>query len=283
MKWFKRFLVLSLSVYVCFLAGLYWFQEKLIFLSAPVNTTHQYHFENPTEDVWLTNSDAILNGVLFKTRDGSNKGVVLYFKGNMGNVGHSERLASLFLKLGYDVLSMDYRGSGKSRGQLSEERLLKDAELWHDWATKKYGHKVRVVGYSLGTTFASHIAAVRDVSHTILFAPMWSIEEIASRRYPFVPRFLSRYPLRSHEKLKQAQGQIVIYHGTADKIIPFQSGEALQAVLGEDDVFKAIEGANHYNVAVREEVVLDIKQRWLNSGVSTQPLVQLSQPASTGL
>lgn len=243
--------------------GLYWFQEKIIFLSAPVNATHQYQFENPTEDVWLTNSDALLHGILFKHEGQASKGVVLYFKGNMGNVGHSERLANLFLKLGYDVLSMDYRGSGKSRGPLSEERLLKDAELWHSWARENYGGNVRVVGYSLGTTFASHIAAVRDVSHTILFAPMWSVEDIANRRYPFVPTFLTRYPFRNHEKLKAAKGQVVIYHGTEDRIIPFQSGAALKQVLDENDVFYEIPGANHHNVALQKGVQLDIIQRWL--------------------
>jgi len=246
------------------LVGLYWFQEKIIFLSAPVSATHEYHFNNPTQDIWLTNSDALLHGVLFKnSQEQPTKGIVLYFKGNMGNVGHSERLAALFLKLGYDVVSMDYRGSGKSKGPLSEEKLLQDAELWHDWAAKNYRQNIRVVGYSLGTTFASHIAAVKDVSHTILFAPMWSIEDIAHRRYPYAPTFLTKYPLRSYEKLKRAVGQIIIYHGTSDKVIPFQSGEALKSVLGVDDVFNAIIGANHYNIALRKEVLSDITMRWL--------------------
>lgn len=263
MKWFKRLVALSGVFYLSLVIGLYLIQERLIFLSAPVNASHQYHFKNPTKDIWLRNKEAVLHGVLFlKSERPSSKGIVLYFKGNMGNVGHSERLASLFLDLGYDVLSMDYRGSGKSRGSLSERGLLKDAELWHSWAEERYGRKVRVVGYSLGTTFASHVAAVRDVTHTILFAPMWSVVDIANRRYPFVPSFVTRYPLRSHEKLGKARGQIVIYHGTADKVIPFQSGSALKQVLGQDDVFKAVRGANHYNVALQKEVQLDITQRW---------------------
>lgn len=247
-------------------------QEKLIFFAAPVAITHTYEFTHATKDIWLTNSDAILHGVLFKAptadrRGGAQKRVVLYFKGNMGNVGSSERLAGLFLRLGYDVLSMDYRGSGKSRGPLSEYKLLKDAELWHDWAEQNYGEGVRVVGYSLGTTFASHIAAVRPVSHTILFAPMRSVEDVAHYRYPFLPSFITRYPFRSFEKLERASGQVVIYHGTEDKVIPFVLGVALKDVLGADDVFNAIKGGNHYNIAMRQEVISDIKQRWSNYSV----------------
>ena len=262
-KWFKRFLRVTVLAYLGFAIGLYMLQEKLIFHAEPVDFTHKYEFQNPTKDIWITNHDAMLHGILFKGSSINTKGVVLYFKGNMGNVSGSERLAGLFLRMGYDVISMDYRGSGKSRGPLSETKLLKDAELWYDWATSNYGLKVRVVGYSLGTTFASHIAGVRAVSHTILFAPMSSIEEVALYRYPFIPWFITRYPFRSYEKLKQAVGQVDIFHGTDDKVIPFKLSAALREVLGADDLFHAVEGGTHYNIATKKEVVVGIAERWL--------------------
>jgi len=261
-KWFKYLISAIFFLYLVTAAGLYWYQEKLIFLSDPVDASHTYQFENSTQDIWLKNNDGLLHGVLFKNPIEQQKGVVLYFKGNMGNVGHSERLATLFLGLGYDVVSMDYRGSGKSRGKMSEEKLLTDAEQWHDWATQNYGKKVKVVGYSLGTTFASHIAAVKEVSHTILFAPMRSVEDIAAQRYPYMPRFITRYPFRNYEKLSRTKGQVVIYHGTADQVIPYESGAALRTVLDDDDTFYSVKGANHYNIALRHEVQSDIILRW---------------------
>ncbi len=241
---------------------MYWFQEQFIFFPVPVSDNYVYSFDTPTKDVWLECESGKLHGVLFSSSVPSEK-LVIYFKGNMGNVGGSEREASIFLELGYDVLVMDYRGSGKSKGLLSEIKLLNDAERWYDWGKSAYGDNVRVVGYSLGTTFASHVAGVKKVAHTILLAPMKSIEDMGIRRYPFIPTFLARYPLRSYEKLKKAAGQIVIYHGTHDKIVPFSSGAALLEVLGTDDSFQKVEGGTHYDLLLRDEVVLDIKSRWM--------------------
>ena len=261
MKSLKKLLILSSSLYLMLAVFLYAFQEGFIFHPMPVPAEFQYHFKTQTEEVWVNNEDGRLHGVLFRALDRP-RGVVLYFKGNMGNVGHSEGIARIFLKLGYDVLSMDYRGSGKSTGPLSESRLLHDSELWHDWAAGRYGEKVRVVGYSLGTTFASHLAAVKKVTETILFAPMHSIEDMGVRRFPFIPSLLVRYPLNSFEKLSQATGRILIYHGTSDKVIPIESGESLKPALGSDDQFKAVEGANHYTIVRRPEVLQHITEEW---------------------
>jgi pimeloyl-ACP methyl ester carboxylesterase len=166
--------------------------------------------------------------------------------------------------MGFDVLSMDYRGFGKSRGELSEAALLADAERWYDWAENRYkGQEIRILGYSMGTTFASHVAAVRAVSDVILFAPMKSILDVAERRYPYLPvRWLSEYPLRSDKKLSKAKGRVVIYHGTEDSIIAYDSGKALSKVLGADDSFITVEGGTHYDLPWRQDVRADIQTRW---------------------
>lgn len=261
MRILKKLAVFSVSLYLTLATLLYIFQEGFIFFPMPVEADHQFKFTANTEEVWVDNNDGRLHGVLFKEETKS-QGVVLYFKGNMGNVGHSESIARIFLDLGYDVLSMDYRGSGKSTGPLSEGRLLHDAELWHEWASARYGDKVRVVGYSLGTTFASHLAGVKKVAETILFAPMRSVREIGLRRFPFIPAFVARYPLDSYRKLAIATGRVLIFHGTDDRVIPFESGESLMAVLGTDDEFRKIQGANHYTLPYRKEVLSHIQKEW---------------------
>jgi len=263
-KSLKRIGLYCVVVYAAITVGLYWFQESLIFFPMPVSQDHQFQFQTTTEEVWADNNDGRLHGVVFQSSEPS-RGIVLYFKGNMGNVGHSEGIARIFLALGFDVLSMDYRGSGKSTGPLSEARLLHDAELWHEWATVRYGKRVRVVGYSLGTAFASHLAAVKNVPQTILFAPMRSIEDIAVERFPFIPGFVVRYPFRNYQKLTEAAGTVLIYHGTKDKVIPYASGMALQAVLGEDDQFTSVAGADHYTLPFRPEVLDHIRSAWRHS------------------
>lgn len=283
MKWCVKWLAGGLVAgYLLIVGAAYAFQEHLMFYFAPVPDDYDYHFTLPHEDLVLTRAGARLHGVLFhnqliRTSRQDDRDLVIYFKGNAGNVGGSEKPAKVFLDMGYDVLSMDYRGFGKSRGELSEASLLADAEAWYDWGATRYGERhVRVVGYSFGTTFASHVAAVRNAGHVMLFAPMKSIADMATRRYPFLPEFLTNYPLRSDEKLKAAPGHIVIYHGTADEVVPFASGAGLRDALGDDDAFLTIKGADHYDVALRPEVLSDINARWSLPRAMTAQNTQLA-------
>jgi len=286
MKWCVKWLAGGLIAgYAMIVGAAYAFQEHLMFYFEPVPDDYDYHFTLAHDEVFIENDDARLHGVLFRnhlieTSAASERSLVLYFKGNAGNVGGSEKPARVFLDMGYDVLSMDYRGFGKSRGELSEASLLADAEAWYDWAAARYGAEhVRVVGYSFGTTFASHVAAARNAAHIMLFAPMKSIADMAVRRYPFLPEFLTNYPLRSDEKLKAAPGHVVIYHGTADEVVPFASGAGLKDALGDDDIFMTIKGANHYDVALRPEVLSDINARWSLRRALT---AQNTQPGAAG-
>lgn len=258
-----RISAVAAFLYAALAATIYFAQENILFHFAPVPENHTYKFRASHEDVWVDNEDGRLHGILFRTDTMNPRGVVVYYKGNAGNVSWSEVIAEPFLSMGFDVLSMDYRGFGKSRGPLSEARLLHDAELWFDWANEAYeGRDVRVLGYSLGTTFASHVSATRGVEDMILFAPMKSVVDVAARRYPYIPSFLAEYPLRSDLKLANSDARIVIYHGTNDRIIDFASGHALSDVLGPDDSFVAIEGGTHYDLPWRKDVRRDIAARW---------------------
>ncbi len=262
-KTIVRLIALSTILYVGLTGMVYSMQEHLMFHFAPVSDDFRYRFRNSHTDVWLKTEDARLHGVLFETA-AERRGVLVYFKGNAGNVGGSEEVAEQFLRLGFDVLSMDYRGFGKSRGSLSEESLLSDAERWYDWARQAYADEdIRVLGYSMGTTFASHVSAVRDVENAILLAPMRSVVDMGERRYPFLPvRYLSEYPLDSEAKLARADGRIVIYHGTSDRIVDYDSGKALATVSGDDDSFVTVEGGTHYDLLRRPAVQRDIASRW---------------------
>lgn len=264
MDWFKSLLIFGATFYVAIAAFLYLFQERLIFYGAPVAPQHRYIFSGQVQDVWLENGAAQLHGVVFSTPR-QTRGLVLFFKGNAGNIGDLEALAGIFLPLGFDVLAMDYRGSGKSRGTLSEASLMEDAELWFKWSAKAYdGKEVRLAAHSIGTTFACHVAAKYHTQHVMLLAPMKSGLDMANRLYPFLPSFLMRYPLRNDLSCKNVSGQIVIYHGTEDAVVPFASGAALKPLLTEDDIFIAVPGAGHNDLPWHPSVITDIAARWGN-------------------
>ena len=263
-KWVAIF---AATAYVALLALLYIGQEDALFLFAPVPDNHEYSFSLPTKDVTLDGEGYSLHGVLFKSESGSNKRLVLYFKGNGGNVGNSETMARTFTDLGFDVLSMDYRGYGKSKGERSEAAMLDDALRWHDWGTEQAYSEIRVVGWSMGSAFSSHLAANRPVDHLIQFAPFKSVIDMGARTFPVVPEFLfailSEYPFRNDLKLASANLQsYTIYHGTDDRVVPFASGKALAEYLGDKVRLFPVEGASHDSIPWEAEVLRDIRSNW---------------------
>ncbi len=260
--WFKSFLMFGVAFYLVIAVLLYLFQERVIFYATPVDADHRYAFTGAAKEVWLESSGALLHGIIFPTSL-KRRGVVLFFKGNAGNVGGLEDIAKIFRELGFDVLAMDYRGSGKSRGPLSESNLMADADLWFAWTAKTYaGEDIRLVGHSIGTAFACHVAAKHEARHTMLLAPMKSGRDMAHRLYPWLPGFLTRYPLRTDLALKNIKGQVVIYHGTMDRVVPFASGAALRPLLTRKDVFLAIQGASHNDLPWHPAVLANIRAQW---------------------
>jgi pimeloyl-ACP methyl ester carboxylesterase len=261
----KILLSIILSVVVLITGAASWLyatQENQVFAFAPVAIDHDYQFPGLHEEIWLENGDARLHGVYFQTEQ-PKKGTILYFKGNAGNIGNSYKMAKTFLARGFDVISMDYRQFGKSTGELSEAALLNDAEHWYDYTKNRFpDDDLRIVGYSLGSTFSSHVASVKQAPKVLLFAPMKSILDMAQRRFYYIPDFMTKYPFRNDLKLAKATGEILAFHGTDDKIVPHASGNELKAVLGKDDHFYSIKGANHFDLPWRDDVLAIIDQHW---------------------
>lgn len=275
LNFIKRLLQVSAFVYIALSVGVYFFQEHLIFNFAPVSTDHEYKYSVPHEFITIdVNKETSLHGVKFQAGRVVSKEVVLYFKGNAGNIGRSQKMAKTFLRLGYDVISMDYRGFGKSRGDLNEAAMLRDALRWYAYAQKHYGKRnVRVAAWSMGGAFASHVAARTNVKNVVIFAPFKSIIDMGYRRFPyFKHEWFASFPFRNDLRLASVKNKrIVIYHGTADRVVPYASGKGLYESSNKQAVeFIRIKGANHYTVPWHNMVISDINRRWFVKGLQLE-------------
>jgi abhydrolase domain-containing protein 17 len=79
-------------------------------------------------------------------------------------------------------LSVEYPGYGLYLGVPSEEEILKDSELVYDYLTEVLGVKeenIILMGKSLGSGPATHLASHRRPSSLILITPYTSIMECA--------------------------------------------------------------------------------------------------------
>lgn len=217
-------------------------QEHLLFLHKPLPDDHKFSFDHNFEEHDFNLADgARIHAILFH-QEGS-RGVVAYYHGQGVNIEmKGAAVSETFLSKGYDVMIMDYRGFGKSRGPLSEKNLLEDALVPYDYVKERYGQgRVVVYGSSLGTGVATYVAAKREPRMLILESPYYNMIDLAKFSKPYIPlaviEWILKYPLRTDLYFHEVNSDTHIFHGTADKIIPYQSSLMLvDQIKGRLDV-----------------------------------------------
>ena len=252
--WLKRIIIFIAFSYLIIGVGLYFLQERMIFMPQPLPQDYIYNFPGNFEEINLrTKDNAQLNALHFKVENP--KGVVLYFHGNTGELSRWGMVAQNFVALEYDVLIMDYRTYGKSTGQLSEDALYSDAQLFYNFLLEKYDQEEIVVyGRSLGSTFATFVAAKNNPKQLILEAPFYSLDEVALQRFPIFPvDWFLKYHFPTFQYLKEVSSPILIFHGTDDVVIDFENSIKLSklATIGKITFIK-IPNGSHNNLVTSE-------------------------------
>lgn len=256
-KFIKGFLIF----YVVIMVIGYFLQERLIFQPENLPQNFKYSFNFPFEEINLkTNDNESINAL--HIRADNTKGVILYFHGNSGSLRRWGDVTSYFIDYNYDVFVMDFRGFGKSTGAYSEEAMYADAQQCYDYLKKKYDEdKIVVYGKSLGTTFATKIAARNKPQQLILEVPFYNLGAAGKHRFPFVPIFLLKYKFMTNEYIKQVVSPITFFHGTNDWITPYKDSRKLfEEVKLKDKTFITIEGGNHNNLIQYEKYHRKLKE-----------------------
>lgn len=178
---------------------------------------------------------------------------VLLLHGNAGDISHRTPLAEGLLQQGMSVLLLEYRGYGASQGRPGEAGFLEDAKAGMDFLVQEVGSPDRVVvfGRSMGGAVAAGLASIRPPGALILEASFTSLEAMARRLYPILPRVLFRRLKGRFDTLQLVKGvtsPVLVVHGTGDEIVPFEMGEALLAAAPEPKAWLPVQGAGHNDV-----------------------------------
>ena len=247
MRRLKKIGIVLVILYIIIVSTAYYFQKYLIFFPSKMPMQHEYDFCQPFEEFFIKTEDgANLNAVHIKNN--STKGVVLYFHGNSGNISHLSHVSNLITSKGYDAILVDYRSYGKSTGEMSEQALMNDAQLFYEYTLKHYSeNKIILYGRSFGTGIATGLAANNNPCRLVLESPFSSAVDLGSHRFPFLPvSWLSKYRFPSIEYVQKVTCSVYIFHGKEDKVIPYKFAQELyKSIPGDGKKLYTIENAGH--------------------------------------
>lgn len=225
---------------------MYFNQENFIFHPLKINKETKYTYSNNFKEINLKASDnTTINNLYFKTENP--KGVVYFLHGNAGNLSTWGNVAPIYLELGYNVFITDYRGFGKSEGNISDQnQLFSDAQLGYDFLKKEFKEdRIIIVGYSIGTGIASYLASTNNPQKLILQAPYFNLKNEMKSRFPFLPTFILKYPFENNLHLSKVKSPIFIFHGDKDYVISHENSLKLKPLLKPDDSVFILKNQNH--------------------------------------
>lgn len=173
---------------------------------------------------------------------------LLWFYGNGETIGAIWPIIRDFRPPDAALLVVDYPGYGASGGRATEAGIYEAGALAYRALASRPGvdpKRIYVYGRSLGSAVATRTAADFPAAGLILESPFTSARDMAARTYRIFPLSLVRLRLNNVETIRQVHCPVLVFHGTADRLVPMEMGRRVAEAAPEQKEFVMIEGAGH--------------------------------------
>jgi len=175
---------------------------------------------------------------------------LIYFGGNAEDVsGSLPSFESAFPD--HSLYLVNYRGYGGSSGKPSESALFVDATAVYDHVHVRHP-EISVLGRSLGSGVAVHLASVREIRRLVLVTPYDSLVNVARTHFPLFPvALLIRDRYDSASRARRTSAPVLAVIAGDDEIIPRARSDALVAAFPESRIqVTVLEGATHNSLDI---------------------------------
>ena len=252
------FVFLLLTCYFITLLFLLCFENKLVFRPNNVTTFRIDPSSSQTfQDIFLEDSQGqTIHAKWFPYTNAES--TVLFCHQNNANLSIHlpvEHIQKWHNEMHMSVLIFDYPGYGKSEGNPSEQGCYEAAELSYKWLTDQQyisADTILIVGRSLGTAVAVHLAAKYDHQALVLVSPFTSLPDAVGACYPIWPaQYWMTNQFDSMAKINKCSRPILMFHGTKDNRVPIALGKQLFDSASKPKRFITVTGADHGDAVLK--------------------------------
>jgi pimeloyl-ACP methyl ester carboxylesterase len=238
------------------LALIFFFQRSLIYFPQPRS--------NRAASIMTLPSGS--GSILVSIRPASGPDAVVYFGGNAEDVsldlpGFAEVFPNDAIYL------LHYPGYGGSAGHPTEKSILAAAFALFDAVHAQHANVI-LIGRSIGTGVAVHVASQRPVTRLVLVTPYDSLVDVAQEHYPFLPNrwlMLDKYDSWKYAPQVTAPTRIIVAGN--DEVIPRASTERLRTRFKPGVVScVVIPGVGHNSISDDPEYLSLLSRQYIPAG-----------------
>lgn len=226
------------------------------------------------EEVLLPGPDGLPLHGWWLPAQGPVHGTVLHVHGNAANISNHLPLVAWLPAAGFNVLTFDYRGYGRSGGKPSIQGLVDDTRAALVWLRQRPGvdpQRLVVIGQSLGgaTAVRAVAAAPQGVRLLVLDSAFSSYRGIAREAAQsmgalgwLAPIFIPTLPADEHDPVHAAARltmPLLVLHGSRDVVIPQHHGHALWVAAKDPKRWLPIDGGQHIDALMRADVRAQVR------------------------
>lgn len=249
-------MVVVLSSIVAFVAAVYaavltWFvsnEARLVFRSGETARSERAAdecFDMAHDDVEIVTEDGIhLSAWVVTARD--NAPWVLFLHGNAGHVVHHCPRYCAFQQMGLNILAIDYRGYGASRGMPTEKGVHCDAMAAYRYLVdtrKAPPERIVVHGFSLGGAVGVELATRVPLAALVVESSFTSVPDVGMQRYPFLPiKLVARTRFNALGAITRVQCPVLFICSRDDTEIPSSHTDRLYAAANEPKSLLEVRG-----------------------------------------
>jgi alpha-beta hydrolase superfamily lysophospholipase len=175
---------------------------------------------------------------------------ILYLHGVRWSLGNNLFRIARWRELGFSVLAIDYRGFGRSDGELpSEAQIYADARAaWDELVRREPRAEARFIyGHSLGAAVAIELASrVENAAGVIAEAGFTSLADVVAESYAPLALLVTQ-KFDALAKARTLKAPALFVHGTADRLVPSFMSQRLFDAAPEPKRLHLIDGGGHGN------------------------------------